>query len=237
MRPSRLIVLIMVALAVGGCVRRKGPPVYAQPAPNLAQPMVQQPIMQAPMAQPAFAQPAVIPAPAPAYGEMNAPVPDLVDAALLSDQPYILDSGDRLRISVFGQDALNSSYLIDPAGYVNLSLIGAVPARASTTADLAHAIADRLRQGYIRDPKVSVEVEAYRPFFILGEVTAPGQYPFVANMTVETAVAIAGGYTPRAQKSYFELTRHAHGQPMRSRVPASFPVRPGDTITVNERWF
>lgn len=153
------------------------------------------------------------------------------------EQPYLLDSGDRLRIAVFGQEGLNNSYLIDPAGYVNLSLIGPVPARGMTIADLSGAIAEKLRQGYVREPHVSVEIEAYRPFFILGEVTAPGQYPYVANMTVETAVAIAGGYSPRAQKTSAQITRSANGQTMRSKVPPSFSVRPGDTITVSERWF
>lgn len=150
---------------------------------------------------------------------------------------YALDSGDRLRVSVFGQEGLSNTYAVDAAGNVNVSLAGAVPARGLTTDELARAIADRLRQGYIREPHVSVEVEAYRPFFILGEVTTPGQYPYVANMTAETAVAIAGGYTPRAQKGKVALTRNLGGQLWRGNVPAGYPLAPGDTITVKERWF
>ena len=109
--------------------------------------------------------------------------------------------------------------------------------RGLTTSQVAAAISSRLRAGYIRNPHVSVEVEVYRPFFILGEVNAPGQYPYVPNMTVEAAVAIAGGFAPRASKSDILIARNFNGEVMRTRVPADFPMRPGDTITVRERWF
>ena len=108
---------------------------------------------------------------------------------------------------MFGQDGISNSYIVDAGGNVNLPLIGIVPARGFSTQQLAHAISDRLKQGFVREPHVSVEVEAYRPFFILGEVTAPGQYPYVANMTAETAIAIAGGFAPRADKKRVKLTR------------------------------
>jgi len=150
---------------------------------------------------------------------------------------YALDSGDRLRVVVFGQDGLTNSYAVDAAGNIDMPLIGAVPARGVTTDQLAGRIADRLRDGYIREPHVAVEVEAYRPFFILGEVTQPGQYPYVANMTVETGVAIAGGFTARASRKSVVLTRNYYGQQMRIAVPLTFPLRPGDTISVQERWF
>jgi polysaccharide biosynthesis/export protein len=150
---------------------------------------------------------------------------------------YTLDSGDRLRIVVFGQDGLSNSYFVDAAGNITMPLIGAVPARGSTTADLSRAIAARLRNGFIREPHVAIEVEAYRPFFILGEVTYPGQYPYVPNMTVETAVAIAGGFTPRAYRADAKITRNQGGETYRVAVPLIAMVRPGDTITVDERWF
>ena len=120
---------------------------------------------------------------------------------------------------------------------MNLPLVGSVPARGFTTAQLSAMISERLKQGYVREPHVSVEVETYRPFFILGEVTTPGQYPYVANMTAETAVAIAGGFSPRADKRKIELTRNAPGQSFKGDVPLNYPVRPGDTIQVKERWF
>ncbi len=109
---------------------------------------------------------------------------------------YTLDSGDRLRVVVFGQEGLTNSYAVDIAGNVTLPLIGPVRARGHTTTEVSAAVVARLRQGFLREPHVAVEVEAYRPFFILGEVSFPGQYPYVANMTVETAVAIAGGFQP-----------------------------------------
>ena len=151
------------------------------------------------------------------------------------DQVYTLDAGDKLRVVVFGQDGISNSYIVDASGKVNLPLIGAVTARGLTNQQLSDAIAARLKQGFIREPHVTVEVETYRPFFILGEVTTPGQYPYVANMTAQTAVAIAGGFAPRAAKKTVELTRKGSGQHL--EVPLDYPVRPGDTIVVKERWF
>lgn len=213
---------------------------YAAQQPALRQPYVAQytPPPQAAMAQ-APAPQAVAPrggpyVPAPAA----APMPNYGYAAVSPAAPaYTLDSGDKLRVVVFGQDGITNSYTVDAGGNVNLPLIGAVPARGTSTQALAKSIADRLRRGYVREPHVTVEVETYRPFFILGEVTTPGQYPYVANMTVETAVAIAGGFGARAAKKNVELTRNAPGQQMRGNVPLNYPLQPGDTIVVKERWF
>ena len=175
---------------------------------------------------------------AAALAAAEAPVPaTMVAARTVPEAPYTLDSGDKLRVVVFGQDGLSNSYAVDAAGNISMPLIGAVRARGLTIAQLSGAIVGRLRQGFIREPHVAVEVEAYRPFFILGEVTYPGQYPYVANMTVETAVAIAGGFTPRAQRSTVELSRAERGEIVRGPVPVFTPVRPGDTIVVAERWF
>jgi len=152
-------------------------------------------------------------------------------------QSYTLDAGDRLRVVVFGQDGLTNSYAVDASGHIAMPLIGTVTAKGETTDQLAAAIAAKLKDGYVREPHVAVEIEAYRPFFILGEVTQPGQYPYVANMTAETAVAIAGGFTPRASRQSVTLTRNYNGQPTRMAVPLTYPLRPGDTISVQERWF
>jgi polysaccharide export outer membrane protein len=169
---------------------------------------------------------------------MSEPIPIEPTAyAPAPEAPYRLDSGDRLRIVVFGQEGLSTTYIVDAGGAITMPLIGPIRARGLTTRDLAGAIAARLRQGYIREPHVAVEVETHRPFFILGEVTHPGQYPYVAHMTVETAVAIAGGFTPRARKGEVTITRPADGESARAEVPLSYPVQPGDTINVAERWF
>jgi polysaccharide export outer membrane protein len=169
------------------------------------------------------------------YSYASAPTAVVTVAA--NERPYTLDAGDKLRVVVFGQDGITNSYTVDAGGKVNLPLIGAVTARGLTNQQLADAIAARLKQGYVREPHVSVEVETYRPFFILGEVTTPGQYPYVANMTAETAIAIAGGFAPRAFKNTVVLTRKAGNQQIHTEVPLDYPVRPGDTILVKERWF
>jgi polysaccharide export outer membrane protein len=180
---------------------------------------------------------------APVGVPVGVPVPPPIPAALLpgpapgGDEPYTLDSGDRLRIVVFGQDGLSNTYIVDATGKITVPLIGVVSARGCTTTQLARVIADKLRNGFVREPHVAVEVEVYRPFFILGEVIAPGLYPYVPNMTVETAVAIAGGFTPRAYRWDAEVSRSQSGVTGRQKVPLIAPVRPGDTITVSERWF
>jgi polysaccharide biosynthesis/export protein len=102
---------------------------------------------------------------------------------------------------------------------------------------LAAEISAKLRNGYIRDPSVAVEIDSYRPFFILGEVAAPGQYPYVPNMSVESAVAIAGGFSPRARRDSVTLTHSDSAGSTRVVVPLGTAVSPGDTVLVNERWF
>lgn len=154
-----------------------------------------------------------------------------------AEPPYTLDAGDKLRIVVFGQAGITGDYLVDANGQVTLPLVGNVPARGYTTKALAQTIAERLKQGYVREPHVTVSIASYRPFFILGEVTNPGQYSYVPNMTAENAVAIAGGFSPRAKKGAVELTRNMGGRQFRQRVPLSYPLRPGDTVVVGERWF
>ncbi len=151
--------------------------------------------------------------------------------------PYRLASGDRLRVIVFGQDNLSNIYAVDGAGRIAMPLIGSVEAQGRTTQQLAQAIEAKLRGGYLREPKVSVEVDTYRPFFVLGEVTQSGQFPYVNGMTVQTAVAIAGGFTPRGQRSSAEVTRQIDGQTVTATVPITYPVQPGDTIVIKERWF
>lgn len=154
-----------------------------------------------------------------------------------SPGPYALASGDRLRVIVFGQDNLSNVYAVDGSGKIALPLVGGVEAVGRTTSQFERQIESRLRAGYLREPKVTVEVESYRPFFVLGEVTNSGQFPYVNGMTVQTAVAIAGGFSARGQRSYAEITRIVAGQPVTGTVPITHPVRPGDTIIVKERWF
>ena len=178
---------------------------------------------------------------APTYQRVPAYVPAAPVSAYVAvasePAPYTLDSGDKLRVVVFGQDTLSNTYTVDAAGLVTMPLIGGVSARGLTTQQLSGAIAGRLKVNFLRDPSVAVEVDTYRPFFVLGEVPYPGQYPYVPQMTVEKAVAIAGGFTPRASKDTVTVTRKFQGLPGRLKMPMQSPVLPGDAITVGERWF
>jgi polysaccharide export outer membrane protein len=157
--------------------------------------------------------------------------------AISPGEPYRLAAGDRLRVIVFGQETLSNAYAVDGAGRISMPLIGTVPVQGRTQPQVEAEIAARLARGYVREPRVSVEVESFRPFFVLGEVAGPGQFPFVEGMTVRTAVAIAGGFGPRGYQSEVDLTRMVEGAPVTGRVPLDTPIRPGDTITVRERFF
>jgi polysaccharide biosynthesis/export protein len=150
---------------------------------------------------------------------------------------YRLAAGDRLRVIVFGQDSLSNTYSVDTAGNISMPLIGTVRAQGHSPTGLAKKITARLRNGFVREPRVSVEVDAYRPFFVLGEVTTAGQYPYVNDLTVQKAVAIAGGFAPRAYKKTVNLTRVIEGQPVTLSVRLDQLVQPGDTVMVRERYF
>lgn len=152
-------------------------------------------------------------------------------------QPYRVDSGDRLRVTVFDQKDLSTTYSVDQAGYISFPLVGAVPARGRTLQELEGQIAAKLRQGYLRDPDVSIEVDRYRSIFVMGEVGQPGQYTYVPGMTIQNAIAVAGGYTARANQSNADVTRKINGSILTGRVNISNPVLAGDTIYVRERLF
>jgi len=243
------------AVALSGCMHRPGPVASGHPPGSLdrlaygGSPAVPSPapaarteaassggaiaalrnsFAAAPRPGPGYAAPRVIPARAAYRPQVTVPA---------YDSEYRLDAGDKLRIVVYGQDGLTNSYAVGAGGAITMPLIGAVTARGLTPAQLAASIAARLRNGYIREPYVAAEIEAYRPFFILGEVAAPGQYPYVPNMTAESAVAIAGGFSPRAKRDSVTLTHTTASGPVRVVVPPATPINPGDTIVVGERWF
>ncbi|AUX75873.1 polysaccharide biosynthesis/export family protein [Sinorhizobium fredii] len=152
-------------------------------------------------------------------------------------QPYRLDSGDRLRVTVFEQPGLSGTYTVDQAGYVAFPLIGAVPSRGHTLPELEGMIAAKLREGFLRDPDVTIEIDRYRSVFIMGEVGQSGQYSYVPGMTVQNAIAVAGGFTPRANQANADITRKVNGRIITGRVPITDPVLAGDTIYVRERLF
>ena len=150
---------------------------------------------------------------------------------------YHLGSGDRVHIVVFGQKDLTGDYLVDGAGRISFPLIGQVQAGGLTASQLARAIASKLSPEYLKHPEVSAEVLTYRPFYILGEVKSPGSYPYVSGMTVINAIALAGGFTPRAKEDDFSLARTGrNGKRVKIDANQNTPVEPGDVITVHERW-
>ncbi len=220
MRSARAVILcLLTVLALSGCMRHPAAMVAASIS------------MRWPMASSSRAPRPPIRPPRPHLLSTRAPPP------VMHDPAYRLDAGDRLRIVVYGQEGLTNTYLVDAGGSITMPLIGAVAARGRTPAELAAAVAARLRNGYIRQPYVAAEVEAYRPFFILGEVAAPGQYPFVPNMTVESAVAIAGGFSPRAKRDRVTVTHTDARGTVRLVVPTATLLNPGDTVLIGERWF
>jgi len=154
-----------------------------------------------------------------------------------TDGPYFLDSGDKLRIFVYGQPNLSRIYTVDHAGQISVPLIGAVHARGLTTQGLEKSIRSRLGSQYVRDPQVTVDISQNRPFFILGEVKTAGQFPYVSGMTVQSAVAIAGGYSERANERKVQITRRTNGLVEKMTVPTDYVVLPGDTVYVMERLF
>ncbi|MES2198316.1 MAG: polysaccharide biosynthesis/export family protein [Pseudomonadota bacterium] len=236
----------MTALALSGCMRTPGPVAVAQPQADLDSMAYGQPHNPAPPVvadsgggaiaalRSSFAGPGRAYAAAPV---VYAAAPMAVPMPVAYDTSYHLDAGDRLRVVVYGQEGLTNTYAIDAGGSITMPLIGSVPARGKTPARLAADITAKLRNGFIREPSVAVEIEAYRPFFILGEVAAPGQYPYVPNMSVESAVAIAGGFSPRARRDRVTLTHTDASGSMRTVVPLGTALSPGDTVLVGERWF
>jgi polysaccharide export outer membrane protein len=154
----------------------------------------------------------------------------------LPEVQYQLASGDKISITVFGHTDLSGEYTLDGRGNFAMPLIGTVQANQLTTSELEARIAEQYSNGYLIDPKITVQVLNYRPFYILGEVNRPGQYEYVNGMTVLNAVALAGGFTYRAKQDGVTVKRGgANAEPV--LVNAATPILPGDIITVPERFF
>lgn len=163
------------------------------------------------------------------------------DLPLLADQPndvYRLGPGDVLRIITFGDQQLTGEFRVSDSGNIAVPLLGNVPAGGLSTTELEHSISRLLREkNLFRNPSVAVEVLTYRPIFVLGEVSKPGQFPYQPGMTVLAAVAIAGGFTYRAVEDYALIVRTTGDHATEGRVLRQTLVQPGDVITVPERRF
>jgi len=150
---------------------------------------------------------------------------------------YTLGPGDKVKITVFGEEQLSGEFEVDSTGKISMPLAGDVPAVGQTINQVSSTIVQRLTTGYLRDPKVSVEVLTYRPFFILGEVMRPGSFPYASGMTVVNAVALAGGYTYRADKTDITVKRAADPNKNKYHIEETGFVGPGDVVEVPERFF
>ena len=150
---------------------------------------------------------------------------------------YLIGAGDRLTIRVVGQPDLTGDYIVDGSGLISFPLINSVKVAGLSAPQVRSLISARLRQGFLRRPSVSVQTTNLRPFFILGEVNGAGNFPYQNGMTVQNAIAIAGGYSPRANHGSVMLTRKDATGTKTVKVPVTTQLYPGDIIFVRERWF
>jgi len=154
------------------------------------------------------------------------------------DQGYRLGAGDKVRIIVFGEDALTGEYLVPGGtGKIAFPLVGDITAGGLTVGQLETEIENALKDGFLKEPRVSIEVLEYRPFFILGEVMKPGEYPYTNGLTVLNAVATANGFTYRADTHKVYIRRANSTAEQQYQLSTSTPVEPGDTIRIGERFF
>lgn len=207
---SILAVLLITGLAACGSTKKAKAPA---PAPVQQQAMQPGYSPQQPMQQQVYADPGT------------------------AISQYRLGSGDELRVTVFGEDSMTGNYKVDGAGIISLPLIGNVQAGNLTVPELQMRIAQHLSQGFLVNPRVSVQVMNYRPFFILGEVNRPNQYPYVEGMKVINAVAMAGGFTYRANEDNMSIVRGNDATRTKQPANPSSFVMPGDTIEIQERFF
>ncbi len=150
--------------------------------------------------------------------------------------PYRLDTGDVVRINVYGDAELSDLYRVEDNGTIAFPLVGPISVRGITTQAAAAKITAALANGFMRNPNVALEISQYRPFFIQGEVAASGQYSYQAAMTVRAAISTAGGYTDTADRNRVIIYRPVNGEMVKATVSLDFPIQPGDTIVVLDRW-
>ena len=158
-------------------------------------------------------------------------------AGWTADDNYHLAPGDKLKISVFGHEDLSGEVEVKNTGEISLPLIDEIMAAGKNLTELETAIIDALQPDYLKNPRVSIEMLDYRPFYIIGEVSTPGSYAYVNGMSVVNAVAVAGGFTYRARKGRIKITRENGDDTVELTAEMDTPVQPGDVIEVPERFF
>ena len=231
-RPRKTAILTMACLALAGCSRswESTPPTTPPGGAGIMEtgtlkmgPDAVAPVTKAPSAN----RRGVVP-PFGATGEA---------AAYEFSRGYRVGTGDRLTIRVMGQPELTGIYVVDPAGNLSMPLIGSFRIAGLTPKEIEALITRKLKNGYLRNPSVSVQPAALRPFYILGEVKQAGNYPYQPGMTVQNAIAIARGYSDRADHGDVLLTRRTAKGTNTYKVPVTTQIYPGDIIYVRERWF
>jgi polysaccharide export outer membrane protein len=170
-------------------------------------------------------------------GGVNAIAAAADSAHSAADYQYRLGSGDQVQITTFGEPTLSGAFPVSGTGMVSIPLVGEVRAGGLTTVEFAQAVEAALRDGFLKDPKVSVDVTNYRPFYILGEVTKPGEYPYTNGLTVLNAVATANGFTYRADTHHVFIKRANENAEHEVDLNTLTTVEPGDTIRIKERFF
>jgi polysaccharide export outer membrane protein len=169
-------------------------------------------------------------------GEAVPPPSALIKSQELS-RAYRLGIGDKVKVNVYGEQDLSGQFEVSSAGAIALPLVGELPAKGRTIQEFRDQVAARLAQGYLTNPRVTVEVLSYRPIYVHGEVRNGGEFPFKSGMALRDAIALAGGYTYRANQSYVVLIREGDPQEHRVPLPSTLNVLPGDNIQIPERFF
>ncbi len=173
-----------------------------------------------------------------ALSACSRPGSDLPPIEQVADGAYRLGAGDRIRVRFGTLEILENDYIVSDVGTISVPLLGQVSAQGLTPEELEREVARQIETAQLEaDPSVSVQVEQYRPFFILGEVQRPGLYPYIPQMTLQTAVAVSGGYTFRAEEDYAVITRSIGGNVIEGTAGPSTLIMPGDAIRIFESWF
>jgi len=163
-------------------------------------------------------------------------IPSATDQLTAAIKSYRVNSGDRLRVTVFRQIDLSGEFVLDGGGFFALPLLGAIQGGGRTARELESDIETAFKDsGFLVDPQVGIQVLTYRPFYILGEVNQPGSYPYVSGMTAINAIALAGGFTYRAKRSSMTISRSDDG-PRRS-IDVTGEILPGDILTIHASFF
>ncbi|HKU63462.1 MAG TPA: polysaccharide biosynthesis/export family protein [Rhizomicrobium sp.] len=169
--------------------------------------------------------------PAPASPSMTG------HAAIVNDDSYRLGAGDKMKITVYGEQDLSGEFLVSSNGRVQFPLVGEIQAVNLTAQEFAKALTAELGAKYLRNPKVSIEIQTFRPFYIIGEVNKPGEYAYESGLSLHGAVALAGGYTYRANDSNVYIRRVGSDAETAMRVTGQIKIYPGDVVRIPERFF